>query len=80
MIRWVVTGPIGAGKSAVSAYLVGKGAALVDGDQLGHLVLAQPEVVRQVCAEFGRRWLLTEWWIASAWAVACSEICRPWTA
>ncbi len=53
MIRWVVTGPIGAGKSAVSAYLVEQGAALVDGDQLGHLVLAQPQVVRQISAAFG---------------------------
>lgn len=53
MIRWVVTGPIGAGKSAVSAYLVEQGAALVDGDQLGHLALAQPQVVRQISAAFG---------------------------
>nr|MEE4268262.1 dephospho-CoA kinase [Candidatus Krumholzibacteria bacterium] len=53
MIRWVVTGPIGAGKSAVSGYLVEQGAALVDGDQLGHLVLTQPEIVTQVCEAFG---------------------------
>jgi len=53
MIRWVVTGPIGAGKSAVSAYLVDLGAALVDGDQLGHMVLTQPDVVVQIGAAFG---------------------------
>ncbi|MBE0564773.1 MAG: dephospho-CoA kinase, partial [Krumholzibacteria bacterium] len=35
MRRWAVTGPIAAGKSAVSALLALRGAAVVDGDALG---------------------------------------------
>lgn len=53
MIRWVITGPIGSGKSAVSDYLFARGAALVNGDQLGHEVLERSEVVREIVASFG---------------------------
>ena len=53
MIRWVVTGPIGAGKSTVTAWLARRGAAVVDGDRLGHEVLADPAVVAEVAAAFG---------------------------
>lgn len=53
MIRWTVTGPIGAGKSAVTALLAAKGAAVVDGDALGHEVLAQADVRDAVAAAFG---------------------------
>lgn len=53
MRRWAVTGPIAAGKSAVSALLALRGAAVVDGDALGHEVLAQPPVRDAVAAAFG---------------------------
>lgn len=53
MIRWALTGPIGAGKSAVSALLAAWGAAIVDGDRLGHEVLAEPAVRAAVAAAFG---------------------------
>lgn len=58
MIRWVITGPIGAGKSLASAYLVQKGAALVNADHLGHEVLQDPEVVMSVVEEFGEEVLV----------------------
>ena len=53
MIRWTVTGPIGAGKSAVTGLLRDRGAAVVDGDALGHEVLARPEVRDAVAGAFG---------------------------
>lgn len=53
MRRWVVTGPIGAGKSAVTSLLAGRGAAVVDGDRLGHEVLSFPAVREAVAARFG---------------------------
>lgn len=53
MRRWCVTGPIGAGKSAVTALLAARGAAVVDGDQLGHRVLALPEVAAAVRKQLG---------------------------
>ena len=53
MRRWAVTGPIGAGKSSVSALLAARGAAVVDGDRLGHEVLAQPPLRTEVARAFG---------------------------
>lgn len=53
MRRWAVTGPIGAGKSAVTALLAARGAAVVDGDRLGHEVLAQPPVRAELARAFG---------------------------
>jgi len=50
---WVVTGPIGAGKSTVSALLAERGAAVVDADLLGHEVLADPAVRDNLVQEFG---------------------------
>lgn len=53
MRRWVVTGPTGAGKSAVTALLAARGAVVVDGDRLGHELLASPAVAAAVAARFG---------------------------
>ena len=53
MKRWVVTGPTGAGKSAVTALLAARGAVIVDADRLGHELLARADIVRAVAARFG---------------------------
>ena len=53
MKRWVVTGPIGSGKSVVTAVLAGHGAAVLDGDRLGHEILARPEIAARIAARFG---------------------------
>ena len=53
MIRWVVTGPAGAGKSRFTAVLTARGAGVVDGDRLGHEILARPEMAAAVAARFG---------------------------
>ena len=53
MKRWAVTGPTGAGKSAVTALLAARGAVVLDGDRLGHVVLERPEVVAAVAGRFG---------------------------
>jgi dephospho-CoA kinase len=54
MKRWAVTGPTGAGKSAVTALLAARGAVVLDGDRLGHVVLDRPEVVAAIGKRFGR--------------------------
>jgi dephospho-CoA kinase len=51
--RWAVTGPTGAGKSAVTALLAARGAVVLDGDRLGHRVLGRPEVVAAIVGRFG---------------------------
>jgi dephospho-CoA kinase len=53
MIRWAVTGPAGAGKSALCDLLADKGAAIVDGDRLGHEILAGQDIISNIIAEFG---------------------------
>lgn len=53
MRRWVVTGPMGSGKSSLSRCLADRGAAVLDGDRLGHEILARPEIMAAVAARFG---------------------------
>jgi len=54
MRRWAVTGPAGGGKSALCGFLADRGAALVNGDHLGHEVLARKDIVAAIGAEFGQ--------------------------
>jgi len=53
MIRWVVTGPAGAGKSVLCGLFADRGAAVVDGDRLGHEILAREDIISAVITEFG---------------------------
>ncbi len=53
MIRWVVTGPAGAGKSALCDIFADRGAAVLDGDRLGHEILAREDVVAEINTVFG---------------------------
>lgn len=50
---WVLTGPIGGGKSAAAAVLRELGAEVIDADAEGHAVLRDPAVVRELTAAFG---------------------------
>lgn len=53
MRRWVVTGPAGGGKSTLCRLLADRGAAILDGDRLGHEVLGQKQIIAEIAAEFG---------------------------
>lgn len=53
MRTWVVTGPIGSGKSAVTRYLAEHGAVILDGDRLGYEILDRREVIERIVARFG---------------------------
>ncbi|MFO7607742.1 MAG: dephospho-CoA kinase [Candidatus Krumholzibacteriia bacterium] len=53
MRRWALTGPSGAGKSAAGALLAARGAAILDGDALGHEVLARPGIAAAIGRAFG---------------------------
>ena len=53
MRRWVVTGPTGAGKSNFCGFLARAGAAILDGDSLGHEILERPEISTALEREFG---------------------------
>lgn len=53
MLVWVVTGPAGAGKSAFTAVLAQLGAAIVDGDRLGHELLERPEIQAEITRRIG---------------------------
>jgi dephospho-CoA kinase len=53
MKRWAVTGPTGAGKSLMTAFLAERGASVVDADRVGHEILARADVVRSIGATFG---------------------------
>jgi dephospho-CoA kinase len=57
MIRWAVTGPAGGGKSTLCRLLAERGAALVDGDALGHEVLDRNAVRESIRSEFGNEYL-----------------------
>jgi dephospho-CoA kinase len=48
-----LVGAIGAGKSAVAKWFAGRGATVVDADAIGHEILLEPEVVRELAAAFG---------------------------
>lgn len=50
---WVVTGPIGGGKSTATAELAALGAHVIDADAVGHEVLCLPEVIEALAAAFG---------------------------
>lgn len=60
MIRWAVTGPTGAGKSLLTGKLADRGAVILDGDSLGHEILARPRTVEAVAAEFGPEFVTDE--------------------
>lgn len=53
MKRWAVTGPAGAGKSALCDLFAAQGAAIVDGDRLGHEILVREDIISKIMAEFG---------------------------
>ncbi|MGL4419153.1 MAG: dephospho-CoA kinase [Gemmataceae bacterium] len=50
-----LVGAIGAGKSTVANDLVRRGGVLIPGDELGHEVLREPEIQRQLLARWGER-------------------------
>ncbi len=53
MRRYAVVGGIGAGKSTVCGMLARRGGCVIDVDRLGHQVLRQAGVRRQLSARFG---------------------------
>jgi len=57
MQSWALTGPTGAGKSAVSEILRRQGAAVVDGDCLGHQLLATPAIQERIIREIGPQYV-----------------------
>lgn len=53
MKLWVVTGPIGAGKTLVAGMLCDRGARVIDADAAGHAVLDEPDVRDRLAAALG---------------------------
>ena len=47
-------GGVASGKSVVAQQFRELGAAIIDGDRLGHEVLTAPDVVRQLCCRWGK--------------------------
>lgn len=54
---WAVTGPAGAGKSTATGVLAADGVPVVDGDALGHEILARPEIQALIAARIGARFV-----------------------
>ncbi|MBA7698736.1 Dephospho-CoA kinase [subsurface metagenome] len=54
-----LTGGIGSGKSAVSRFLAGLGASVIDADRVGHDVLRNPEIRREIAGAFGKQVVTT---------------------
>jgi len=50
-----LTGGIGSGKSTVSRFLTGLGASVIDADKVGHDVLRNPEIRREIVNAFGEQ-------------------------
>ena len=46
-------GGIGSGKSYVAGLMSKRGAVVIDADAVGHEVLEEPEIRRQIVARFG---------------------------
>lgn len=57
MMRWAVTGPAGGGKSTLCGLLADRGAVVIDGDRLGHEILARPDILERISQEFGDRFV-----------------------
>ncbi len=53
LVVWALTGPAGAGKSAVSKILERRGAAIVDGDRLGHELLQRAAIQAEISGRLG---------------------------
>lgn len=53
MLQVGITGNIGSGKSAVSAYLVGKGYSVIDADALVKEIYKDPDFISQMLLAFG---------------------------
>ena len=58
MTTWALTGPAGAGKSVVSAMLASNGAVIIDGDRLGHEILARPDIQAEIVRRLGAGYVL----------------------
>ena len=50
-----ILGGLAGGKSTVAGLLVGRGAAVIDADRIGHQVLERPEVRAALCSAFGEQ-------------------------
>jgi len=55
---WALTGPVGAGKSAASRILAERGVAIVDGDKLGHQLLADLDIQEAIGQRLGDEFLV----------------------
>lgn len=71
-----IIGGLGSGKSLVARYLAGQGVALVEGDRLGHEVLAEPAVIEALRERWGEDVLDPEGQIDRA-AVAARVFASP---
>jgi len=58
MAVWALTGPVGAGKSVVSRILARSGAAIVDGDRLGHELLGRRDIMTAIEQRIGPEYVV----------------------